>query len=64
MTVWSGASKESLKQLVIIQKRAVRTIAGVSPLENTGLNIKYCICKIHLISNKTALQGLLEIYIL
>ena len=36
MTVWSGASNESLKQLVIIQKRAVRTIAGVRFREHTN----------------------------
>ena len=36
MTVWSGASKESLKQLVTVQKRAVRTIAGVRFREHTN----------------------------
>ena len=36
MTVWSGASKESLQQLVIVQKRAVRTIAGVRSREHTN----------------------------
>ena len=36
MTVWSGASKEALKQLVTVQKRAVRTIAGVRSREHTN----------------------------
>ena len=36
MTVWSGASKEALKQLVTVQKRAVRTIAGLRSREHTN----------------------------
>lgn len=36
MTVWSGASKESLNQLVIVQKRAIRTIAGVRYRDHTN----------------------------